>query len=595
MKRAVAFHWLVVAVMLLSCRMLTATDVAYDVRIVGIRDPDIRKALLSTSVLVSLKDKPPFTLLALRRRASGDVADLLQVMHSFAYYDARIDTSFDKDDGLMIVTLEITRGPQYYLKDVKVLRHPTTEPPLSFLADINLSNLNLEQGGPALATDIVQARDCLLLSISKQGYPFAEIVEEEVLVDTLNKCVSLVYHVDTGPKARFGPVNIVGLKRVRESFVKQKICWRRGALFDPRQIEATENALQETQLFDYVSIKHSATITEEGALPITIEVAEGKHRSVGVGLGYTTQQGPGISGEWEHRNIAGLGRTFSIDTDLWNRLQKGTLMYRIPNFFFRNQELIWLAEFRQEETTGYEETSASLSGIVEIKCSDRTTFSYGESIKHLHSTKSDNSGDFTLLKVPLQYRYNSTNNLLNPTKGGTLSIKFTPIWQIFGDDLDYVENMTTVTLYRSLDQGHYYVVASKAVFGSIFGAGRRSIPPPERFYSGNENTLRGYNYLTVSPLNAKNEPIGGRSMLVTSLELRVRHGERFGWVTFYEIGNVYKESTPQLYRKQLQSVGFGLRYYTPVGPFRLDVAFPLNRRPSLDDAFQFYFSIGQAF
>src|SRR5262249_18262594 len=135
------------------------------------------------------------------------------------------------------------------------------------------------------------------------------------------------------------------------------------------------------------------------------------------------------------------------------------------------------------------------------------------------------------------------------------------------------------------------------------------IPPPERFFAGSDGLLRGYRYLTVSPLNKEREPIGGRSMLIGAFELRWRLTKKWGLVGFYDIGNVYSQSVPDLSRKQLQSVGVGIRYHTLVGPIRLDVAFPLDRRHDIkirdkhsgghhhthDPTYQIYFSIGQSF
>ncbi len=100
--------------------------------------------------------------------------------------------------------------------------------------------------------------------------------------------------------------------------------------------------------------------------------------------------------------------------------------------------------------------------------------------------------------------------------------------------------------------------------------------------------------MTVSPLDRENKPIGGRSIMVYSLETRFKLNN-FGWAFFYEVGNVYNQILPQFFDKQLQSIGLGLHYYTQAGPLRLDLAFPLEPRKGIDKSFQFYISIGQAF
>ena len=189
----------------------------------------------------------------------------------------------------------------------------------------------------------------------------------------------------------------------------------------------------------------------------------------------------------------------------------------------------------------------------------------------------------------------NANNLLDPTKGYSLIYKLTPTYEVISPKMLYFIQTITGTSYISLMENNRLILATKVSLGSITGAKDKTIPPPERFYAGSENLLRGYKYYTVSPLNKHNFPIGGRSLMVYVLELRARFGEKIGGVVFYEVGNVYKSVVPTFIHKQLQSAGFGIRYHTPVGPLRMDIAFPLNPRRKIDPAFQFYFSIGQAF
>lgn len=127
------------------------------------------------------------------------------------------------------------------------------------------------------------------------------------------------------------------------------------------------------------------------------------------------------------------------------------------------------------------------------------------------------------------------------------------------------------------------------------GDSTNDIPATKRFYAGGGGSIRGYKYQTVGPLNSKNDPVGGRSLLEIGFEARVRITEDIGIVPFIEGGNVYESMLPDFADELLWGAGLGIRYYTAVGPIRFDVAVPLDRRDNVDDAFQFYISIGQAF
>jgi translocation and assembly module TamA len=131
--------------------------------------------------------------------------------------------------------------------------------------------------------------------------------------------------------------------------------------------------------------------------------------------------------------------------------------------------------------------------------------------------------------------------------------------------------------------------------GSIAGADLADIPANRRFYAGGGGSIRGYEYQKVGPLDAAGDPIGGRSKIEVAAEVRVRVWGEIAVVPFIAGGQVYESVYPDFSDSVQWAAGLGLRYHTVVGPLRLDVAFPINRRDGIDDAFQIYISLGQAF
>ena len=130
--------------------------------------------------------------------------------------------------------------------------------------------------------------------------------------------------------------------------------------------------------------------------------------------------------------------------------------------------------------------------------------------------------------------------------------------------------------------------------GSIAGTPFKELPFTHVFLGGSEDNLRGYRFMTVSPLNANGDPIGGRSALYFTFEPRFRITKSLGAVTFFDAGTVTLKGFPTADAHWFKSVGLGLRYFTIFGPLRVDVGFPLDRRP-FDPRYRFYTSIGQAF
>ncbi|MBA3816818.1 MAG: outer membrane protein assembly factor [Parachlamydiaceae bacterium] len=597
MFKIITFH-IFLALTLFETSLCTLNALDYQVEFVGNLENETHILLEETSQLSTLQNSPASSAAALQRRADKDISNLLKALQSQAYYGAKVKTSINFDLTPAVVKIEIETGPIYPLTSFSIVSSKETVNDEDYqypFASIDIQDLEITINNPAFPKDVLNAEEILLKRLEREGYPLAKIVQREVLADQTSKSVSVTLHLDSGHLARFGPTSITGQKRVQDIFFCRKITWQEGALYQPEQVARTLNALEASGLFSSITIRYADEVDENGMLPMNITVTEAKHRSIGLGLNYDTDLGPGLSAEWENRNLRGRGEKLSFVTNLWLRKKEGTLRYTIPDFYRPRQDLIWTAEALNLDTRGFEESSLSLSGIIERQLNDNIRFSYGGMFKRLRNWDSDNNGSFNLLKAPLQFMWHKTNSLLDPTQGSVVLIKSTPTLETKSPRFAYSINTISGSIYVPLRKDQRFVIAAKATLGSIWGANKHSIPPSERFYAGSDNLLRGYRYLTVSPLNEENKPIGGRSMMVYSLEARMRFSECFGFVTFWDIGNVYANSHPQINHKQLQAVGVGARYHTPVGPIRLDIAFPLNPRKHVDNRFQIYFSIGQSF
>ena len=569
---------------------------AYQVIFNGIQETETLELVQSASELVSLADTPPSTTAALRRRADDDIPNIIKALHSLAYYNARVDIQIDFGDP-PIVVVNIETGPIYPLIDFQILVGDKEEKIRdSFPYEcIQLQDIGITLNTPALPKNIIDAEEALLQLMSRIGHPLASIVRREVIADQSTKSVSVNLYINGGPFALFGPTRIAGQCKVKDLFFRKKLVWKEGCIYDPDKVARTLTALEASGLFITINITHDEKIDESNLLPMNIQVEEGRQRSIGGGLSYNTDLGIGGMGEWENRNIRGMGEKLSLKANVWQIKQEARILYVKPDFLYQNQDLLLQTEAGHEVTKGFTETWLSCSATLERRLYDNLRISYGGAYEWLRTTHSNNNREFHLIKSPFQLLWTNTNNLLEPTLGRTFHLKLTPSYQTLAPTFAYMVNLFTTTAYVPLDQKHRFVLAGKATLGTIWGSSKHSIPPSERFYAGSDNLLRGYRYLTVSPLEDHNKPIGGRSIMVYSLEMRYHATECLGFMTFWDIGNAYESPWPRFHHKQFQSTGVGLRYYTPIGPLRFDVAFPLNRRHKLDPFFQIYVSIGQAF
>jgi translocation and assembly module TamA len=148
--------------------------------------------------------------------------------------------------------------------------------------------------------------------------------------------------------------------------------------------------------------------------------------------------------------------------------------------------------------------------------------------------------------------------------------------------------------YRMLWDRYRMSSAARLTLGSIDGAAVDSVPADERFYAGGGGSIRGYEYQSVGP-QVNGVPAGGDKLLEFSLELRLQPGNRLGYVAFVDGGSVYNELLDDYTRPLSYGAGFGLRWFTGIGPLRADLAYPINPSANQVERIQFYISLGQAF
>lgn len=577
----------------------------YTVAFEGV-DSDLLELLRGTSQLIALQDSPPTTDIGLRRRAESDINHIVDVLHSLAFYNARVSIDYDFQSAPAAVKVHIETGPVYPIEALTILPDPASSETYPYEC-LPLEEIGISIGEPAFAETILSAEKNLEEAMHQKGYPYARVTNREVTANQSAKSISIILFVDSGPIVRLGKTAISGNKRVKESFFKNKLSWHEGQIYSPQLLQQTQNELEMSNLFSSVNISLPETPSEEeGDIPVTIEVSESKPRSIGLGVNYETNRGPGFTADWEHRNLTGSGDKLSLKGDIWYDQQSGRMSYIIPDYGVKGQKLIWSADYLREIVTGYHEKSYSLGATLSRQIAGGFELDYGWMVQHLintdihelkhHQRQKWDGETFNLVKCPISFYRDSSNSILDPTSGYRIKLRATPSYNFTGKQLFYDTHLCTFSYYHPFDSSHRHVLAGQATFGAILGPQKDLIPRSELFDAGTDTLLRGYKYKSVSPLDNTCKPTGGRSMLIYSLEYRYRQTNDFGWVLFWDFGGVYANRLPDLKDPLLHSAGVGLRYFTPIGPIRLDVAVPLNKRRHVDkSSYQVYFGFGQTF
>jgi translocation and assembly module TamA len=574
-------------------------DIHYETTITGAGDSGLADLLDKVSELKTLENRPPASEEALRRRADRDLGRLADAARSLGYWDAQFNYDVDTAAQPQKVTVKVVPGPLYHIATVAVLGpdgQPLALPPTA-------GPLPLKPGDPAQTAPVVAAQTALVSALGASGHPFAKIDNRQVLIDHRNHTMEVTYKLAPGPAMRFGGVSIRGLKTLHPGYVERRLRWQRGESYDAAKVEETRRALIETGLFSTVQITPAAEPDQPGSAQMTIDVTERPHRTIGAGVGYNTSQGAAARVFWENRNLFGNAEYLKLSATGGQQVYGVNANFRRPDFLVTDQDFLATAEIADDTPVAYHSRRALATAGLERRFGRILTGGVlleaeEANVKQLANVSTNTSAQrtqrYTLFGVPAYLKLDTTDNLLSPTRGWRAQLSLTPAHIFSSPSLTYVTNLLSASTYWKVDTDGRAILAGRAALGSLDGAPLAPLPADQRIYVGGGGTIRPYGYQMAGPLASNNDPIGGRSSLVLNFESRIKVTDTIGVVPFVDAGSYYENSVPQLNQRLFYGVGLGLRYYTPFGPLRLDLATPLYKR-NADSWVQVYVSLGEAF
>ncbi len=570
--------------------------IVYQVDFEGVVDDRMERDLRLLSTTVTRKDQPPPTLGLLRARVERDIPELVLALRSLGYYGAAIEGEILDELDPVRVTFRVQPGNVYTIRSVTIEK-PEDDLELQQHVPSPL-DLGLTPGMPADARKILDAEGALAAKMKTRGYPFARVQNTRVVVDHRTEDVSVTFPLVPGPPATFGHTEIEGLTSVAQDHVLVRIPWQKGERYNEDLLQEYRERIADMRLFTLIRISRAQTLDEDGSLPITIELTERKPRTVRAGVSYRTDEGFGATASWEHRNLRGYGerlRTSVVVSEISQSLEGA---FDKPDFLRLDQSLGSLVRIAQDETDAYKSQNLETFVLLNRKVARGLNVSAGPGFR-LSKVDDKSVGsrtrEFALLSFPAQMDWDFSDDLLDPTRGGRMKIQLTPYMDTLDTDISFLKSYISYSHYLPLLQSPSLLLAGRAALGSIAGTSRDNMPSDIRFYAGGGGSIRGYPFQSVSPLDGENVPEGGRSLIEFSAELRWKVTETLGLVTFLDGGGAFEPSYPDFSTSLRYGAGGGVRYFTPIGPLRLDVGVPLNRRPGIDSAVQFYLSLGQAF
>ena len=562
----------------------------------GVEDKALRRQVLG---YIGVSKRAPRSRFEARRRAEEAAADADVVLRSEGYYQATVTPDVSEDEHPKPI-LRIDPGRRFVIANPD-LSWANTPPQPSAQTDA-VGAMQLEPFSPGRAADVLAAEGRILAALQRDGYADAEAQPREVIVDHADFTVRPTYRFDAHSLVKLDGLEVKTAGRTSPRWVAWLTPWKPGDTYRPDSVAELERRLIDTGVYNSVTVALAPQPNADGLRPVVVSLTDRPKATVAFGASYSTTEGPGVNGRYSIYNRFGRADTVTLSAQYASILKRVDLELSLPHWRRPQRTLRLTATAYQDDTDAYEERDVGLRADLEQRIGKTSFRTFGVAADYSRDIEKmlvngaivGSPRNLALLTGLARLSLDRSNNPLDPSQGWKFDGRVEPTFGTGDDTLAYIKAQAQASAYLPFDDQGRTVVAARLKLGSVLSkGGTPNLPASRRFYAGGGGSIRGYAYQAVGPRFPDDTPIGGQSLVETSVEFRQKLTGGFGAVAFIDAGTVSAEKYPD-FKNFSVGAGVGVRYDLGFGPLRADIAFPLNRR-SGDGAFQIYLSIGQSF
>ncbi len=530
-----------------------------------------------------------------------DVQRLQRFYQAQGYYEAHVTYDLETDGQTVIPRIIVSEETPVIVTQltVQLTDQPDLEPGVQALRP----SLALHEGDIFSEERYQQAEAKIKEFFLQQHHGWVAVSRSaDVILD--EHAARVHYTVTAGAVTVFGSTVIEGLQKVAPSLVTREFAYQPGTPFSAQAIEKSRKNLQQLDLFSSIRFlqEPESASADPQVVPMRVQLEEKPVREWKLGIGYGTEDEFRGQVRWRHNNWFGGGRRFAVQVEASSLTRLIDVSFVQPYVFGSKNRFSLTVRPQQIDEPGYLLNSTQLQPRIDREFTDTLSgfLAYRaeyDQLSNINLATIQQLRDFrrkgALSGVAFGLLWNTTDDLLNPTRGGLMSISAEQVGGVLGGDFDFYKLQGELKRYRLVMKQTILAARLRLGFADPF-AGGKEVPLFERFFAGGAASVRGYGRHRLGPLSTADDPIGGRSLLEGSLELRRPLFEKIGGALFLDFGQVSKRSFDVPIDDLRFALGFGVSYTTAVGPLRLDLGFPLDP-PRGDQPWQVHFSIGQFF
>lgn len=564
----------------------------------------LRADLEASSLLATAQREDQLDPLDITSAARAEYGRLIGLLYERGYYAPQISIRIDGREAADISTLHppaaigtvevtIDLGPQFLFGRAQIAPvAPETELPSGFMT-----------GEVARSTVVRDASLAAVEGWQARGHALAEAAGQDVIANHRTRQLDVDLRIAPGPQLRFGQVRPQGNERTRSERIVAIAGVNSGEIYDPEAVLRAETRLRRTGTFASAALRTADTANPDGTIDMEVLIEEAPPRRLGAGAELDSTAGIRLTGFWLHRNLLGGAERLRLEAAIEGIAARvGGLGFSLDARYTRpatfnsdtDMELGVRAVRVDERDYGADAIEADVRFL--RRYSERLTGHAGVVLRFERARFGVDRGlrgNFGTLAVPVGLTWDTRDVTLDATRGFFLMGEVMP-YLGFSEAGHGGRLRVDARAYADMGSEGRFVLAGRVQAGAIVGSALAETPRDYLFYSGGGGTVRGLPFQSLG-VTQGGIASGGQGFAAVSGEVRARITDRFGLAVFADAGYVSEGAFSGASDWQA-GAGIGVRYQTPIGPMRLDVATPIRRNAGATGGrLQIYLGVGQAF
>ncbi|MBM0282612.1 autotransporter assembly complex protein TamA [Pseudomonas chlororaphis] len=518
---------------------------------------------------------------ALLRFSRGAEEQARKAAQALGYYQPQISSEVKGGEKPRLV-LNIDPGEPVHLRNVTI----RVDGPAASLKGFRVPRSDQLKSGAVLNHGHYEdAKRLIQNQASRYGFFSGRFTRQKLAVDPQAGVANIELVYESGPRYALGKVSFAGDTPFDEDLLQRMVPFKAGTPYDSELIAELNQALQSSGYFEGVRVDAAPTAAAAEVIPVAVQLETRKPRTMGLGLGFSTDVGPRAKANWTRHWVNAQGHSYGWEAEVSAPRQNVGLFYDIPLDPPLTDKLRFAGGYQNEEIANTDTLSKLLTLGPEWHSKLPSGWQRVISLKWQREEYrlGDDSGLSTLLMPGISYSYLRSDNRIDPHNGYRLQFDSKVAKEGLGSDTNLLYGTVLLKGLTTVWDNHRFL--GRVQFGGSATNGYKKIPPSLRFFAGGDQSVRGYDYQSLSPENSDGDRIGGRYMVAGSVEYQYSIAEKWRLATFVDQGNSFdKLELPNL----KTGVGVGVRWVSPVGPIRLDLAHALDD----DGGIRLHFSMG---